>query len=118
MKLNGYIQTIRAFLRFNNTVEELRGGLFDLASRMIVDQAAADAAPKVGQRFIIRLHRSTVHALGTDHTSEELYFIEGRITHSKVFAVKKVRELDGLGIAEAHSLVVSLPVINVEGNIS
>lgn len=100
--LTPFIRAIRSLLIDSPAEEDTRAVLIDLMLAMSkVD--TGDATHK--RRFRIT------------RPGADLYYLDGKITHSKIYAIKYVRGLEGGDLQTVKNYIEALPAVCVEGEI-
>lgn len=95
------LDTLKAILTSDYSIYEIKSLLFDALTK------AQPRATSQAGRYI--LHGSV--GWGGDARPYETYFLDGRLTGSKIAAIKYIRTLTQMGLKEAKEYVEALPVV-------
>jgi ribosomal protein L7/L12 len=102
------LDTLKACLTGDYSIYEIKRFLFELALSEAQGQPQAEAATTSrSDRYI--LHGSVGYGVGAQNF--EMYFLDGKLTSSKIGAIKYIREVTNMGLKDAKDYVECLPVV-------
>lgn len=116
-KVQDLIELVRNGIIYDETVCDMRSRMLKVNDALVALSCAPQEAPKVAQRFCVRLkgyplwvRHNDVDGRYVDVPERYLFCIDGFWTESKIFAIKELRTLDGIGLRDAKDIVDALQV--------
>ena len=111
-----FLNSIRALLADASDEYNMRARLFDIAiamSRMDRDEVVApsplESIPTTGRFRLV-----DPGSLNMNRNAREYYFIDGRLTASKIYAIKFLYSKESMGLKDAKDYIEGLPALHVE----